>query len=123
MMSNIVMARMNLKGKKNKIAFLKTKLYKVISVSFICINPPFSAKYLLCYLYFIECAKFWQMTLFTIIDLKYTYFKTYHDVYVFTGCVMMVYPEITETKVKEDIGKFLKYAPERAGGGGRTSKD
>ncbi|XP_052088211.1 serine/arginine repetitive matrix protein 2-like [Mytilus californianus] len=70
MMSNIVMARMNLKGKKNKIAFLKTKLYKVIS-----------------------------------------------------GCVMMVYPEITETKVKEDIGKFLKYAPERAGGGGRTSKD
>ncbi|XP_052087914.1 uncharacterized protein LOC127724953 [Mytilus californianus] len=66
MMSNSVMSKMNMKGKKNKVGFVKTKLYRVIS-----------------------------------------------------GCVMNAYPEITETQLKEELSKFLKYAPERAGGGGR----
>nr|XP_022311188.1 serine/arginine repetitive matrix protein 2-like [Crassostrea virginica] len=70
MMSNSVMSKINMKGKKNKFPFIETNLYKVIS-----------------------------------------------DV------VMMTYPEVTEIKIQEEMAKFLKYAPERAGGGGRQRRE
>lgn len=36
---------------------------------------------------------------------------------------MMTYPEVTEIKIQEEMAKFLKYAPERAGGGGRQRRE
>ena len=36
---------------------------------------------------------------------------------------MMTYPEVTEIKIQEEMAKFLKYAPERAGGRGENRKN
>lgn len=47
----------------------------------------------------------------------------FNNFVLFTDVVMMTYPEVTEIKIQEEMAKFLKYAPERAGGGGRQRRE
>ena len=42
---------------------------------------------------------------------------------IFLETVLAAYNDYTESKFNEDLGKFLKYAPERVEGGGRRRKD
>ncbi|XP_018019740.1 uncharacterized protein LOC108676200 [Hyalella azteca] len=68
-MSNALMSKMSLQGKKNKIAFNGTRLFSAIK-----------------------------------------------------EVVMATFQEATEVKLNEEFSRFLRHAPERLGGGGRTSK-
>lgn len=42
---------------------------------------------------------------------------------VIKECVLANFPRATESNIDLVIGKYLKYAPERAGGGGRKEKN
>lgn len=38
---------------------------------------------------------------------------------LFTEVILENYDDVTEHDIKQDIAKYLKYAPKRVGGGGR----
>jgi hypothetical protein len=41
----------------------------------------------------------------------------------FLETVLTAHKDYKESKFNDDLGKFLKYAPERVGGGGRRRRD
>lgn len=46
-----------------------------------------------------------------------------YDFWLISECVLANFPRATESNIDLVIGKYLKYAPERAGGGGRKDKN
>ena len=43
-------------------------------------------------------------------------------IYISSDAVKKIVPEATDTEINTALGNYLKNAPDRKGGGGRTSK-
>lgn len=117
-LSNALMAKMNVRGNKGKIAFGKTILYTLIKGRYTILRNIITNVIFEKYSYNMNVAH-----LFLKEHLWIAWFIHDNHFWLISECVLASSPRATESSIDLVIGKYLKYAPERAGGGGRKEKN
>lgn len=100
-MTNSLMAKMNLKGKKGKYVFGNTNICKIIK-GMISLNEAQTKQKIMKY-----C--FYQIVFTTKqLYIKWSIIKNYVNI---LDRVIQSYPKATEANIFNEMSRFLKYAP------------